>query len=1162
MEKPRQTVSQSEPPSPRQRLLELRVRQRELEKAGSPVRPRANQTEAPASFSQEALWFLDRLLGPSALYNSPVAVRLHGPLDPAALERALNALIARHASLRTRFEERDGVAVQRVQPVAAIVVPVVAVTDQQEVRQQLLARAMQPFDLGNAPLLRARLWRVAGDEHILLLNIHHIISDGWSRGVMVRELSALYGAELAGMDNLLPPLSIDFADYVVWQRERLQGARLEALAGYWRQKLAGLQPVALPLDRARPAQMSYRGATHRFSVQPAITDQLRSLARAQNATLFMVLLAAFKVLLLRLSGQADLAVGCPLARRDRPEIEGLIGYFINTLVFRTDLSGNPSFEELLARVRQTSLEAFANEELPADRLVELLRLQSDLSRNALYQVGFVLQNLPDAELSLPGLRAETVPVDTAMAKAELWLSLVEVDGGLSGSLNYSTDLFDAATIERFGGHFLTLLRSIVAAPEQRIGALALLDAGERQLILVDWNNTARDYELHLCAQELVEAQVRRTPDAIAVTSSTQRVTYAELDRRANQLAHRLRELGVGPDVPVGACMEPSVELLVAVLGILKAGGAWLPLDTDYPADRLAFMVRDSGAPVLLTHGARNALTQTLAATVQVLRLDGDWPLIAGYPDTALPVVNTPDSIAYVIYTSGSTGQPKGALIPHRGLCNHLHWLNEVLGTSSQDRLLQTTAIGFDASVWTLVLPLTVGATVSLADPGGRRDSSYLVRTINEQAITLAQFVPSQLQALVAEPGFGTCRSLRQVVVGGEALASDLADDFRRLLPTTTLGNFYGATEASDDTTRFELGAEPFSSPTVPIGRPMANAQCYILDSHHEPVPIGVTGELYVGGYGLARGYLNRPALTAERFVPNPFRAGERLYRTGDFCRYLDTGDIEYLGRGDQQIKLRGFRIEVGEIEAALRDCAGVRHCVVMVREDQPGLQRLVAYVAGEQLERAALLATLKPRLPGYMVPTAFVLLDQLPLLPNGKLDRQALPVPDYGQLATRDPGRVPATALEKQIAAIWTELLGLPHIGLDDDFFALGGHSLLAGQLAARLVRATGVAVPLRRIFDSPTIAELAHEIGQQGIAPIENALARLWASALGIGSVGHHETFMALSGDLFSGKQLLDEVHASFGVELPIESLFGEASSVAAMAQVINASGPDHQRV
>ncbi len=1163
MEQPGQPGNSGVPPSPRQQLLAQRLRQQQLEKAGAPLTRRANQTEAPASYSQAALWFLDRLLGPSALYNSPVAARLHGPLDAGALERALNTLIERHASLRTCFEERDGVAVQRVQPLASIAsasialpiidLAVIGLADRDELGHQLLASAMQPFDLGSAPLLRVRLWRVASNEHVLLLNIHHIISDGWSRGIMVRELSALYGADLAGACNPLPPLPVDFADYALWQRERLQGARLEVLAGYWRQKLAGLQPVQLPSDRARPAQMSYRGATHRFPMAPALLGQVKALALAQNATLFMVLLAAFKVLLLRLSGQTDQSVGCPVARRDRPEIEGVIGYFINTLVFRTDLSGNPSFEELLGRVRQTSLEAFAHEELPSDRLVEILRLQSALSRNALYQVGFVLQNLPDAELNLPGLRSETMPVDTAMAKADLWLSLVEVDGGLSGSLNYSTDLFDAATIERFGRQFITLTQAIVAAPERPIGTLALLDAGERQQLLVDWNDTARNYPLHLCTQELFEAQVRRTPESVAAIRATQHVTYAELNRRANQLAHRLRELGVGPDVPVGACMERSVELLVAFLGILKAGGAWLPLDPDYPADRLDFMLRDSAARVVITQGAGSALTRAFPATVHRLPLDTDGPLLAGYPGTDLPVGNSPDDIAYVIYTSGSTGQPKGALIPHRGLCNHVHWLNEVLGTTAQDRLLQTTSIGFDASVWTFVVPLTVGATIVLAEPGGHRDSGYILGTINAEAITLAQVVPSQLQALVVQPGLGTCRSLRHVIVGGEALAGDLARDFQRLLPDTTLSNLYGATEASDDTTRFELGSAPFSSTTVPIGRPMANAQCYILDEHRSPVPIGVTGELYLGGYGLARGYLNRPELTVERFVPNPFRAGERLYRTGDFCRYLTSGDIEYLGRGDHQIKLRGFRIEVGEIEAALRDCAGVRHCAVMVREDQPGLQRLVAYVAGADLTRESLLASLKPRLPDYMVPSAFVLLDQLPLLPNGKLDRQALPKPDYQQLAVLDEGQAPRTALEKQIAAVWTELLGLERVGVHDDFFALGGHSLLAGQLAARLVVQCGVELPLRRIFENPTVAGLACEIEQQGMAPLERALTPLWASALGIGSVGRHETFMALSGDLFRGKQLLDDVQASFGIELPIESLFGEASSVAAMAQTID---------
>ena len=1083
MEQPVQPGSAGIPPSRRQLLLELRLRQQQADKAGATLKPRTNQAPAPLTHTQRRAWFLAQLDPDSIAYHEARAYHLSGRLDITALKECLLALITRHEILRTTFVMIGDEPGQLVHDEPAVDLEVLDRTSRDglergSVLAETLAEATrESFDLVRGPLLRLRVIRLGENDHVLLRIWHHINSDGWSAQVFDRELSALYNGQLAGQPTQLPALPIQYADYAVWQRQWLAGPVLEQQLGYWRTQLAGLATLELPTDRTRPALQSYQGARLDITLPGTVGERLRALSRRSGATPFMTGLAAFNVLLYRYSGTTDVAVGTPIAGRSQLELEGLIGFFANTLVLRTDLSGGPTFRQLLARVRDGALDAYSHQDVPFEKLVEVLAPARDLSRNPLFQVCFALQNLAGSNLQLPGLEVARLDLPTTQAKFDLSLDLRDRDGVLDASFEYCTDLFDRETIERLARHFTVLLDSLLADPDQCIDTVPLLDAEERQRLLVDWNATARNYPLHLCTQELFEAQVRQTPAAVALVHANRHVTYADLNRRANQLAHRLRELGVGPDVLVGACLERSVELLVAFFGILKAGGAWLPLDPDYPAERLAFMVRDSAAGVLLTQGAGTDLMRGLPASLNVLRLDADWPLLASYPDTDPPVVNSPDDIAYAIYTSGSTGQPKGALIPHRGLCNHVHWFNEILAIGPQDRLLQNTSIGFDASIWTFIVPLTAGATIVLAQPGGQRDNGYIVRTISEEAITLAQAVPSQLQALVAEPGLGTCRSLRYMLVGGEALASDLAADFQRLLPTTTLGNFYGATEASDDSTRFELGSAPLSTPTVPIGRPMANAQCYILDGHRSPVPIGVTGELYVGGYGLARGYLNRPDLTAERFVPHPFRAGERLYRTGDFCRYLATGDIEYLGRGDQQIKLRGFRIEVGEIEAALRDCAGVRHCVVMVREDQPGLQRLVAYVAGEQLTTAALLGQLKAGLPDYMVPTAIVLLDPLPRLPNGKLDRRALPVPDYQQLGTQGGYVAPGTAMESLIADVWAELLGLQRVGVHDDFFALGGHSLLAGQLAARLVRVTGVELPLRRIFESPTVAGLARDI-------------------------------------------------------------------------------------
>ena len=1037
----------------------------------------------PVSVAQEGVWFVEKLVGPSPLYHLVQAVRLLGPLDPSALERSLQALSDRHASLRTGIEERNGVPVQVIHPAVAVSLPIVAVdglvADEcaEAVARRLREGAQRPFDLAHPPLLRAELLRLGEAEHVLLLVVHHLVVDGWSLSVMARELRVLYAALSRGQRPQLPPLSTRYVDYARQQRRRLGSPALRRHFDYWREQLQDLPALDLATDRPRPARRSFAGGVERFQVSAELLAEVRALARRENVTLFMVLLAAFQTLLMRYSGQEDLAVGSPVAGRPGAELEGLFGFFTNTLVLRTDLSGDPSFRELLARVRGTALEAYAHQEAPSDRLVAELRLPRDLSRNPLYPVAFAFQNMPDTTVSLPGVQSSRVPLHTSTAKCDVWLSLTDAAGMLEGEIEYSTDLFDADTMARLARHYRQLLAGAVADPGRRLSELPVLEAPERHQLLVEWNDTARAYP-QTSAHRLFEEQARRAPDAPAVILDDRRLSYGELNRRANQLARHLGTLGVGSDVLVGVCMDRSLELLVALLGILKAGGAFVPLDPGYPRERLTFMLHDTRAPVILT---QPGLCEQLPASSreagrQVLCLEADWPAIAAQPDTDLPGSSRPEDIAYVVYTSGSTGTPKGILVPHAGLANHIQWLAETLPLTAADRVLQKTSISFDASVWELLAPLHVGAPVVLARPGEQADTTYLSRAMREQEISILQIVPSALRALLEEPSLSECHRLRYVVCGGEALDRELARDFRRQLPTVTLGNFYGPSEASDDTTAFEVAAVPEGAGTVPIGRPIANARCHVLDRHRQPVPIGVVGELYVGGAGLARGYLDRPDLTRERFVADPFRPGARLYRTGDLARYLPSGDLEYVGRLDHQVKIRGFRIEPGEIEATLNACPGVSHSVVLAY-DHGRFAHLVAYVVGERVNPGELRSQLKDRLPDYMIPAAIVPLASVPLLPNGKIDREALPAPDPE--AARVDHIVPRGPIEQVLWEIWRAVLRRSSIGVHDDFFELGGHSLLATQIVSRARQMLQVEVPLQAIFETPTIAGMARRIEQ-----------------------------------------------------------------------------------
>ncbi|HKV09944.1 MAG TPA: amino acid adenylation domain-containing protein [Thermoanaerobaculia bacterium] len=1049
--------------------------------AAPPLRPVPRDGALPLSFSQERLWFLHRLDTRKLAYNEGSAFRLEGRLDAAALRWSLTEILRRHESLRTTFPEVDGWAVQRIQPPAPFELPTIdlsglppAVRDG-EARRLVHAQALHPFDLTRGPLVRGLLLRQREREHAVLFFFHHIVFDGWSTALFIRELSALYGARVAGAPSPLPPLAIQYADFAAWQRQWLQGEVLEGLLAYWRERLTGAAVLALPTDRPRSVLTQAPGGQSSVVIPPALTEKLRVLSRSRGTTLFMTLLAVFQTLLHRYTGQKDLVVGSPIANRNRSELENLIGFFVNMLVLRTDLSGDPSFLELLDRVRQVALGAYAHQDLPFEKLVEELRPDRDLRHTPLFQVGFRLLNVPASHLKLPGLSLAPFPFDARAAKFDLDLGLIEEAERLNGRLEYDAALFDGVTMDRLVGHLDRLLAGIVEDPGSRLSELPLLAHAERHQLLAEWNDRDLEGEGETTLHALIEAQVERTPEAVAAVFGELSLSYAELDRRAGRLARRLRRLGVGPEVRVGICAERSLELVIGLLGILKAGGAWVPLDPSYPDTRLALVVEDARPPVVLTQEAlRQRLDGLLPREVRGLDIE---VASAGAEET--PRIDSgagPDNAAYVLFTSGSTGRPKGAINTHRGIVNRLLWMQSAYGLTAEDRVLQKTPFGFDVSVWEFFWPLLTGARLVVARPGEHQDSSCLVRTIVGSGVTHLHFVPSMLRAFLEEPAVESCMSLRRVIASGEELPLDLARRFHERLGAhgVELHNLYGPTEAAVDVT---FHACRPGDERVPIGRPVARTPILLLDADGQLVPAGVAGELLIGGVQVGRGYLERPDLTAERFVPNPFgEPGGRLYRTGDLARWLPEGEVEYLGRIDHQVKIRGVRIEPGEIEVALRRLPGVREAVVVAREDRPGEPRLVAYVAGDIPQDTDLRELLRDSLPSSMVPSRVVRLDALPLTPNGKIDRRALPVPAAGPSAPEVCGAL-LTPAEEMLAGAWADLLGLERIGADESFFALGGHSLLATRAMARVRAVFGVDLPVRVLFETPTVRAVAAAI-------------------------------------------------------------------------------------
>ncbi len=1041
------------------------------------------------SFAQQRLWFLAQLNEGSTNYHIPLTLRLRGGLDRTAWQRSLDRLFARHEALRSVFVATQGKPrVEVLPPDAGLPIVDHDLRERSDAEAALLDLCHQegrtPFDLARGPLIRGHLVRMSDEEHVFLLTQHHIVSDGWSMGVLLRELSQLYRAFEAGQDDPLPPLAIQYPDYAAWQRQWLSGERLQKQAQYWRSALAGTTRLVLPTDRARPGQQSFAAATVPVTVDADLTRELKRLSLQHGTTLFMTVLAAWAAVLSRLSGQDDLVIGVPSANRGHREIEELIGFFVNTLALRLDLSGKPSVSELLERTRRTVLAAQEHQDLPFEQVVEIVQPPRALDHTPLFQVMLAWESNAVGSLELPGLSVEAAGHEFDQVKFDLELSLGEHGEQIAGTLAYATALFDQATIERQRGYLLALLRAMAADAQQEVHRIELLSAAERTYLLDDLNRTAAPYPAERCIHELFEAQVHKAQHAVALVCGDERLSYGELNARANRLAHHLIALGVRPDQPVAICVERSPMMVVGLLAILKAGGAYVPLDPAYPSARLHQVLDDAAPRLLLADVAGHAaFGAVMPADVSVVELDAAAPAWASLseadPDPrALNL--TSRNLAYVIYTSGSTGTPKGAQNEHRAIVNRLIWMQSAYDLKATDVVLQKTPFSFDVSAWEFFWTLLEGATLVVAPPGAHRDPDALVGLIVSRRITTVHFVPSMVVSFLDAKSVDRCTSLRRVLCSGEALPAASVHRVRHVLPWTALHNLYGPTEAAIDVTSWSCPAE-FDNAIVPIGRPIANTRVYLMDGHGGLVPFGAVGELCIGGVAVARGYLNRPELTAERFIPSPFVDGDRLYRTGDLARYLPDGNLEFLGRNDDQMKIRGFRIEPGEIVTKLCEHACVREAVVVAREDGRGEQRLVAYVVASEAEESdlagGLRAHLSAGLPDYMVPSAFVRLPALPLTLNGKLDRKALPAPRDESYARRTYAP-PQGEMEAVLAQIWAELLGLERVGRDDNFFELGGHSLSAVQMIERL-RRRSLRIEVRTLFVKPVLADLAASLGR-----------------------------------------------------------------------------------
>jgi amino acid adenylation domain-containing protein len=1041
----------------------------------------------PVSFSQQRLWFLDQLEPGNLFYNIPIAVRLVGNLDINLLSRSLNEIINRHEVLRTRFGNENGVPVQIIDESFQLDIHFTDLSevsnDERQKQTEILLQedAQKSFNLATGPIIRAALLKIDENEHIALLVIHHIAADGLSMMILIQELAALYNEFMDGTGAGLNPLPIQYADYAAWQRNWLKAEVLDEQLNYWKTQLSGSPPLLeLPTDRPRPAVKTFTGSSMAFQLPEALADNIKGLCQENGITPYMFLLAAFQTLLFRYSNEEDILIGTAIANRSRAEIEPLIGFFVNTLVMRSDLSGNPSFIELLSRVREVTLGAYAHPDLPFEMLVDALQPNRNLSYTPIFQIGFDVQTIHVDHIELPGLKIEPVIFDSKRAAYDLLLSITLAETSILGTLEYNSDLFNLATIEKMIGNFKILLSGIVDDPDSPIFFLPLLSQEEKKLVTVDWNRTEIDMEYDQCIQERFERRVDANPQNLALRFLNQSMSYWELNQKANQLAGHLREQGTRPDTVVGILLERSFEMVIGILGVLKAGSAYLPLDPNYPPDRLSFMMEDASKldtsnPLLII--TQEALINRIPdGNYQVMCIDRDWSRLAHQPSTNLPVIISPENLAYVIYTSGSTGTPKGTLLSHRGLCN----LNEVqkrtFKIGPESKILQFSALSFDASVWEIFMALGNGGTLVLAPQDVLSSGLDLLRILREEAVTTVTLPPSLLSVLPEE----SLPDLRTIIAAGEACASEIVN---RWAKGRIFFNAYGPTE----TTVCASMAQCHENDPLPpsIGRPLPNFQLYVVDKFIQPLPVGVPGELMVGGVGLAQGYLHRPDITAEKFIPNPFKPGKKLYRTGDLVRYRTDGNLEFLGRIDQQVKVRGFRIELGEIESVLRQVPEVGDAAVMVREDHPGDKRLVAYIVPNDSQTLSELEEkiseikdiLRVKLPVYMIPSHIVPLAEFPLSPSGKVNRKALVAPsglDQDLESTYVP---PNTLVERQLVEICSSLLGLEKVGIHHNFFEIGGHSLLATQFISRVRETCGVELSLRSLFEHPTVFEIAIEI-------------------------------------------------------------------------------------
>ena len=1074
------------------RIIETRLREETAHQFPSIQRVERNSS-IPLSFAQERVWFIDQLMPGNIAYNAYITIRFKGKLNVEALKSTLTEIVRRHEILRTSFSTAAQRPVQQIHSPEPVSLPVLDLSDlpandrEAEAEQLILEHCRKSFDVTQLPLVRWTLLRLGERDHILLQVEHHFLHDGWSLALLLREIKALYEGFSTGKPARLAAPPIQFADFALWQHQWMQGEAACKQLAYWEKKLAGSPPLLeLPTDRPRPTKQDFRGREFKQVLPPYLSEGLRSLSRQEGGTLFMTLLAAFNTLLHRYSGQEDILLGSGVANRRLRETEEMLGMVLNSVVFRTDLSGNPSFLELLGRIRDVTLEAYAHQDLPFEKIVDALKPERSLSHNPLYQIMFNFHDSAMPSMEFPDLsgfieyphngsaKFDLNVIVEPRAEVRLGKALKESGETIMVHWEYSTALFDETTIRRMMGHFQTLLEGIVTDPQQPVSTLPLLTVAQRDQLVVQYNQTASEYPRHTTIHELFEQLSEKSPDAVAVSCGGSMLTYRQLNSRANQLAHYLVKMGVGPEVKVGVSMNRSINTVVGMLGILKAGGAYVPLDPDYPKQRLTFMIEDSSAPVLLTQTSLKDRFSEYGG--ELVCLDTDWSKIA-VEGTLNPASGaTATNLAYVMYTSGSTGRPKGTCIEHKSVVRLVKNTNYV-NLGPEEVFLQFAPISFDASTFELWASLLNGAKLVIFPPH-KPSVNELGEFIHKHSITTLWLTAALFHQMVEEHP-ESLQHVRQLLAGGEALSVPHVKKMIKTLGNRRLINGYGPTENTTFTACHVMTAESRIDRSVSIGKPISNTQVYILDQQLRPVPIGVYGELYIGGDGLAREYLNQPELTTERFIPNPFseEPGARIYKTGDRVRFLEDGSIEFQGRFDQQVKIRGFRIELGEIEAALAEHPAVREVAVLCREDEPGDKRLVAYiVAAENLSLQAdeLRHFVQQRVPSYMVPAAFVILSALPLTPNGKVDRNGLPAPERGRSNLSVEMTLPQTEIEKGMAEIWAEILHLENIGINDDFFELGGHSLLASQVINQLRHRFELEIPLSRLFESPTIFSFA----------------------------------------------------------------------------------------